>query len=119
MKIGRMALWTFARALIKHWWALMGSAVFTFLGIYGAHQGKPSHWIFITSLVVAVLLALVAAFLTWKDQYELTSKLNAKLAVIHKESSISTQEQHRRQVASEKIAKLSKVDKEVLSLHCG
>jgi hypothetical protein len=63
-----MAVREFAKALFKHWLSLMGSAVFTGLGIYAAWRGKTSQWIVAASIVLGVALFFVAAFLAWKDE---------------------------------------------------
>jgi hypothetical protein len=72
-----MAVWLFAKALCKFWWALMSSAVFTGLGIYAAWQEKTNHWIVGASLLAGLNLFLVAAFLAWNEQHQ---QLEAELA---------------------------------------
>jgi hypothetical protein len=47
----------------------MSSAFFTVLGIYILGSGKNTGWSFSASIVLAVLLLMVAAFLAWKDEY--------------------------------------------------
>lgn len=62
-------LWPFLRALFRHWWALMSSAFITALGIYSLGSGKSSNWSFWASVILAVFLLMIAAFLAWKDEY--------------------------------------------------
>jgi hypothetical protein len=60
----------FLRAWLRHWWALMSSAVFTGLGVYAAWQDKPNHWIVAASIVAGIALFYVAAFLAWRDEHK-------------------------------------------------
>src|SRR5260370_1288453 len=52
-KVGEMP-WLFAKALWKHWWALMSSAVFTFLGIYVAARQLGNDWVMHASFLVVL-----------------------------------------------------------------
>jgi hypothetical protein len=62
-------LWPFLKALLRHWWALMSSALFTALSLYVVESGKSNYWSFWASIVLAVILLMMAAFLAWKDEY--------------------------------------------------
>ncbi len=62
--------WLFVKAIWKHWWALMSSAVFTLLGIYAAARHVSNDWFVAASLVIAPLLLVVAAYLAWRDEHE-------------------------------------------------
>jgi hypothetical protein len=73
-----MSVVEFAKALFKHWWALMSSAVFTGLGIYSAWRAKTSQWIVAASIVLGVGLFFVSAFLAWNDERALRLKLEAQ-----------------------------------------
>lgn len=66
----RMDSWPFLNACLKHWWALMSSAVFTGLGVYAAWQGKTNYWIVAASIVAGAALFYVAAFLAWRDEHK-------------------------------------------------
>jgi hypothetical protein len=65
-----MEFWLFFRALWKHWWALMSSAVFTGLGVYAAWQGKTNHWVVAASIIAGVGLFYFAAFRSWKEEHK-------------------------------------------------
>jgi hypothetical protein len=65
-----MDYWPFLNACLKHWLALMSSAVFTGLGVYAAWQGKTNHWIVSASIVAGAALFYVAAFLAWTDEHK-------------------------------------------------
>lgn len=64
-----MESWPFLTAWLKHWLALMSSAVFTGLGVYAAWQGKTNHWIVTASIAAGAALFYVAAFLAWRDEH--------------------------------------------------
>jgi hypothetical protein len=57
-------------ALWKHWWALMGSAAFTLVGLYAAWQQKTNSWIFGASLVLALAMFFVASYRAWKEEHD-------------------------------------------------
>jgi hypothetical protein len=65
-----MDLWVFAKALGRHWWALLSCAVFTGIGVYAALSGKGNQWVVLTSGVAALLLLIVAAYLAWKEEHQ-------------------------------------------------
>jgi hypothetical protein len=71
----------YLRALWKHWWALMSSAVFTAIGVYGAWQQKGSGWIVGVSFAAAIALFFVASFKAWNEEHE---RLLAEIARNHK-----------------------------------
>lgn len=48
----------------------MSCAVFTFIGLYGLVRGKGNNWLISASLLAAIILFLVAAYLTWKDEHD-------------------------------------------------
>src|SRR5580698_1553429 len=68
-----MPLWLFFRALWKRWWALMGSAIFTLLGIWGGWYHETDSWLVKASIVAAVLSFLVASFLAWNEEHTLAA----------------------------------------------
>jgi len=47
----------------------MSSAFFTALGIYILASGKGNNWSLWASIVLAVFLLMIAAFLAWKEEY--------------------------------------------------
>lgn len=64
-----MDLWLFVKALCKHWWALLSCAVFTGIGVFAAWSDKGNLWIVSASCVAAVLMLIVAAYRSWKDEH--------------------------------------------------
>ena len=66
----------FAKALWRHWWALMSSAVFTFLGIYIAATQQSNWWATDASLLAGALLVLVACYKAWAEQAKIVDSLN-------------------------------------------
>lgn len=60
----------FIKALSKEWWSLMSCAVFTIIGLYSAIRNKSNTWVVVASFVAAVLLFCVAAYRTWKHEYD-------------------------------------------------
>jgi hypothetical protein len=72
-----MGFWLFFKALLKHWWALMSSAVFTGIGVYAAWRGKTNHWVVTASIGAGLALFYVAAFRAWREEHE---KLEAEVA---------------------------------------
>jgi hypothetical protein len=64
-----MALKEFIKALLKHWWALMGCAAFTFLGVIVLWREKTNKWALGATIAMAVIMLLVASYLAWLDQY--------------------------------------------------
>jgi hypothetical protein len=68
-----MVIGLFIWALLKRWWALMGSAAFTLLGIWADLHGKSDTWLVKTSICAAVLSFLVASFLAWKEEHVLAA----------------------------------------------
>jgi hypothetical protein len=79
-----MVILVFLKHIMKYWYALMASAVFTFLGIYVAARDRSAQWAFWASIFIALALLLVAAFLAWKEQYlevlERSSDLQEEIA---------------------------------------
>jgi hypothetical protein len=64
-------MWLFTASLLKHWWALMSCAAFTILGVYVAASNKGNAWIVGGTTVLAAACFVVAAYQTWRDQYDL------------------------------------------------
>jgi hypothetical protein len=64
------SIWLFTVALAKRWWASLGSAIFTIIGLYALITGKSNHWIVAVSIAVGIMLFLVASFGAWKEQYD-------------------------------------------------
>jgi hypothetical protein len=69
----------FIREWFREWWALMGCAAFTFLGIYIAKTGQSNDWIVKASFVFGTVFFFVASYRAWKRQYEKTLELAAKI----------------------------------------
>jgi hypothetical protein len=65
--------------MLKHWVVLMGSAAFTFIGIYAAATNQGNEWIVRASFSMAVLVLLVASFLAWKEKAKELSGATAEL----------------------------------------
>jgi hypothetical protein len=63
-----MNLWSFAKALCRHWWALLSSAVLTVIALYGLARGESNKWVLLVSAVAAIIMFLVAAFLAWNEE---------------------------------------------------
>jgi hypothetical protein len=59
----------FLRSLAKRWWALLSSAVFTFIGPYGMAAEKSNHWVFSVSIIAAVISFVVASFGAWSQEH--------------------------------------------------
>ena len=59
----------FVKAILRHWWALMSCAVFTFLGIWTAYANKGREWVLWTSGVLAIVFLAVAAYRTWLAEH--------------------------------------------------
>jgi hypothetical protein len=60
----------YIKALWKHWWALMSSAIFTAIGVYGAWQQKGNSWIVGVSFAAAIALFFVASFREWNEEHK-------------------------------------------------
>jgi hypothetical protein len=73
-----IVLWKFTKALLKHWWALVGSAVLTVVSLYAAWQREPNQWVVRASIVAALILFFVAAFLAWNEEHNNLGKEIAK-----------------------------------------
>ena len=58
----------------------MSCAVFTFLGIYIAESGRSNAWLVSSSVFLAVTLFVVAAYRTWKPEYEARCKAEEELS---------------------------------------
>jgi hypothetical protein len=58
----------------------MSCAVFTGLGVYAAWQEKSNHWVVGASIVAALILFLIAAFLSWNEEHRLRVIAEAQLA---------------------------------------
>jgi hypothetical protein len=65
-----MELWRYVKSLLKYFWALLGSAVFTVISLYANLENESNHWIVRISIVAAVLLVFVATFLAWNDEHK-------------------------------------------------
>jgi hypothetical protein len=59
---------TFVREWFREWWALMGCAAFTFLGIYVAGLNKSNAWIIGSSAALGTIFFFVASYRVWKRQ---------------------------------------------------
>lgn len=57
------------KALLKHWWALMSSALFTILGIVVLYFQRSNAWTLKTSFGLSGLCLLLACFLAWLDEH--------------------------------------------------
>jgi len=65
-----MVIVIFLRALLRHWWALLGSAAFTVISIVAAWREQTSHWVLVSSLTVGAIMFFIAAFRVWNDEHE-------------------------------------------------
>lgn len=73
-----MGLWLYLKALWKHWWTLLSCAVFTVVTLIQALGNRSSTWMVWATGICASALLLVAAFLTWKDEYRRAEAEKAK-----------------------------------------
>jgi hypothetical protein len=69
----------FVVELLPEWWGLMGSASFTFLGLYATDFRKSSRWVTGSSLVLGWIFFFVASYRVWKRQYDARMKAEAEL----------------------------------------
>jgi integrase len=53
-----MEVLRFSKVLLKHWWALMSSAVFTGIGVYAAWRGKTNQWVVTASIAAGAGLRI-------------------------------------------------------------
>lgn len=72
-----MGIEKYIGALLKHWWTLLSSAIFTAIGLYSLWQGKTNHWTIMASITTALILFFVASFQAWNEEHK---KLEAELA---------------------------------------
>jgi hypothetical protein len=63
-----VAIWEFIKALCKHWWAMMSSALLTLVGLYALWERKSNQWIVAASIGAALLFFVAAAFLAWNEE---------------------------------------------------
>lgn len=73
-----MEPWLFAKALGRHWWALMSSAAFTLLGLYAAIRNEGNLWVVRSTYTFGAAFLLVAAYLAWRDEYVRATGLEAR-----------------------------------------
>lgn len=88
--VGMQSVFTFLRAVAKHWWPLMGSGFFVLLGVFAAATNQRNPWIVRTSVILAVVLAFVATYLAWLDEHQARGKAETNLREI--EDSLSDYE---------------------------
>jgi len=72
---------SFFRAVLRRWWASLGSAVFTFVGFCALVANKGASRLIAVDLIAAVLLFYVAAYGAWKDERK--ARLEAEIKVDH------------------------------------
>lgn len=60
----------FIRALLKHWWFVVSSAIFTGLGLYATALGRSGEWYVKAAFILAVIAFFIATYLAWKEQYD-------------------------------------------------
>jgi hypothetical protein len=65
-----VAVFYYLQALLKRWWALVGSAIFTTVGFWGNLHNKGDAWYVHVSIGAAILAFLIASFLAWKEAYD-------------------------------------------------
>ena len=61
-------LGVFASALGKKWWALMGCAAFTCLGMWIFYADKSNAWAIRATFALAASFVLLACYLAWRDE---------------------------------------------------
>jgi hypothetical protein len=66
----RTLVFLFVKGLTRHLWPLMSCAAFTLLGVYAAWTGRSNSWFVQGSIALAVILFVIAAFLTWRDEHD-------------------------------------------------
>lgn len=76
-----MEILIFVRALIRYWWALLSSAIFTAVGVYASYANKGNAWVFRASLTAASISILGACFLAWRDIYRQLKSLQASISM--------------------------------------
>jgi hypothetical protein len=69
----------FLRDWFKHWWGLMGCAVFTFLAIYAAATNKSNAWVVGASSAVGLVMFFVASYQAWRRQHDASEGLQEKV----------------------------------------
>ncbi len=77
--MGIMRVGTFFSEWFKEWWALMGCAAFTFLGIYVAWANKSNEWVVTGSACLGMIFFFVASYKAWKRQYDAREKAETEL----------------------------------------
>jgi hypothetical protein len=70
---------SYLRALLKHWWALLSSAVFTGIGVYALLEGKSPEWTAWTTICAGTVLFFVAGFLAWRDEHHRATKAESEV----------------------------------------
>jgi hypothetical protein len=75
----------FLRALLRHWWASMSSAILSILAIYAAWRNETNRWSFYVSCAAAVAMFLIAAFLAWNEEHNNLAAAEAKVAELESE----------------------------------
>jgi hypothetical protein len=89
-----MAFGKYLGALWKHWWALMSSAVFTAIGVYGAWQQKGNSWIVGVSFAAAIALFFVASFKAWNEEHKARDEAEESLNDVSPKLYIEYSETH-------------------------
>jgi hypothetical protein len=62
------------KALLKVWWASMGSAVFMILSVYTAITHRSESWLLTVTIILALALLAIASYRTWGEQYDRAEK---------------------------------------------
>jgi hypothetical protein len=70
----------FIKEWFKEWWGLMGTAVFTFLGIYVAAANRSNQWVVGASAVAGGILFFVASYRAWKRQHDVLQQTQRQLS---------------------------------------
>lgn len=60
----------FVQALCKYWWALMGGATFTFLGVYAQTVHMTDKVTIKAVYSIGVVFFVIAVYRAWKEQYD-------------------------------------------------
>ena len=74
-----MSLWLWIKSIIRHWWALMSCAAFTFLGMWTLYADKNNRWALQATFSLAVLCLFWACYLSWEIEHEALVEYRAKL----------------------------------------
>src|SRR5260370_28041402 len=59
----------FLKSILKHWWALMSCAAFTFLGIWTAYANKGREWVLWSSFLLGIVFLMIAAYRAWLAEH--------------------------------------------------